>query len=352
MHEEAAVSNRVKALRLARNWSQEGLARRAGVSRAGISAIETGRLVPSVAAALGLADAFGLRVEDLFHRPAPSVPAWAWSPACDPIRYWHAEVNGRVLLYPAEQTALGVAAADGQLRDGDRVEHPQAAPHETLVLASCDPAMGLLASQLARRSGYRLLAWQRSSTKALDLLAQGLVHVAGVHWGREGQSDENVAAIRNRLGDGYTLLRVAVWDEGIAVTLGLGLRSVDGLLAARLRWVGREPGSVARQRLDDLLADRPAPRRIAGDHRGVAQAVRWGWADAGICHRLVCEEAGLDFVGLARESYDLCWPKALDDDPRIEALVATIQSADYRMLLGELPGVDARSAGELAALNN
>ncbi|MGO8745706.1 MAG: helix-turn-helix transcriptional regulator [Thermoguttaceae bacterium] len=42
MPEKQPLQNRVRAHRLAHGWSQEELAARAGVSRAGISAIERG----------------------------------------------------------------------------------------------------------------------------------------------------------------------------------------------------------------------------------------------------------------------------------------------------------------------
>src|SRR5947209_583539 len=112
------LSNSVRDRREGRGWSQGELARRAGLSRAGVSAVETGRLVPSAAAALALAAALGVRVEDLFALapscPAAEPPSWAWGPpAGAPGRYWRAEVAGRTLLYPAEPTALGVVPHDG-----------------------------------------------------------------------------------------------------------------------------------------------------------------------------------------------------------------------------------------------
>ena len=58
--------NDLRDRRTLRGWSQEQLARRSGLSRAGISAIETDRLIPSAAAALALAAALECRVEDLF----------------------------------------------------------------------------------------------------------------------------------------------------------------------------------------------------------------------------------------------------------------------------------------------
>src|SRR5271170_5018461 len=85
-------------------WSQEQLARRSGLSRAGISAIETGRLIPSAAAALALAAALECRVEDVFSLGVRETrePAWAWSPRHGPCRFWKAEVGGRMTLYPAD----------------------------------------------------------------------------------------------------------------------------------------------------------------------------------------------------------------------------------------------------------
>src|SRR4051794_20659284 len=174
--------NRVREYRRVRGWSQADLARRAGLSRAGVSAIEIDRLVPSVSAALSLAAAFGCPVEALFGagQSRQSDPAWAWPPAQSPCRFWLAEVRGRTLRYPAEATAAGVTAHDGVCRAGADFPTADADPAATLVLASCDPAAGLLAADYARVSGFRLLALPRSGRQALALLGRGLVHVAGV----------------------------------------------------------------------------------------------------------------------------------------------------------------------------
>ena len=63
------LENEVRAYRTRLGWSQEELASRSGLSRAGISAIETGRLVPSTAAALALASALECTVEAIFRLP-------------------------------------------------------------------------------------------------------------------------------------------------------------------------------------------------------------------------------------------------------------------------------------------
>ena len=47
----------------------------------------------------------------------------------------------------------------------------------------------------------------------------------------------------------------------------------------------------------------------------MAEAVRCGWADVGVCHRLAAEEAGLPFLPVRQEGFDLCYPAATEGDP-------------------------------------
>jgi len=154
--------------------------------------------------------------------------------------------------------------------------------------------------------------------------------------------------VRSELGAGYKLLRVARWEEGIVFAPGRRLPSVRAAAQSDLCWIGREDGSGARQCLDEVLVGtRVVPRFMASDHRGVAEAVRSGCADAGVCLRLVSEEAGLDFLGVREEAYDLCFPARCENDPRIRALLEVVRSPAYRKALGELPGYDSAEAGEL-----
>jgi molybdate-binding protein/DNA-binding XRE family transcriptional regulator len=354
MSTEKSVTNRVKASRLARGWSQDELAVKAGISRAGVSAIETERLVPSTAAALALAAALGCSVEDLFQLgPIPNQPpVWAWQPQREPCRYWRAAVAGQELLYPAEATNLGVIGHDGICNQKSLRETKRAAPSETLVVASCDPAIALLASHFNRRSGFRMIAFPRSSREALALLAKGIVHAAGVHFAQAGQSDRNAQVSREHLPGGFQLLRVACWQEGITVAPRLQIKTVGAAVRSRGRWIGRESGSAARELLDELLANRRGPRHVAHGHRGVAEAVRSGLADFGVCLRLVGEELGLDFLAVRKEEYDLCIPAELEGDPRIQALVDTVRSAEYRSEVGDLPGYDSSCTGELARISD
>ncbi|MES2793535.1 MAG: substrate-binding domain-containing protein [Planctomycetota bacterium] len=349
------LQNQVKIFRQARGWSQDELARRAGISRTEVSAIEIRRLVPSVATALTLAAALECRVDDLFALAKAEPPAdeWAWEPSQDPCRFWRAEIGRRHLLYPAESGSVGVVAHDGVLSRGQLQPQNAQNASDTLVMACCDPAVGLLVRELAATLRVRLLVLKRSSSEALRLLAAGLVHLAGVHLASAEQSGGNAAIIRERLGTGYRLLKMARWEEGLALGPGSGITTVQGAVEGRSskqNWVGREVGSGARQCLDELFDGRPAPKKIARDHAGVAEAIRCGWADVGVCLKLTAEEAGLEFLSVRQESYDICYRAEFEPDPRFQALLTVCRSPSFRKLLGELPGYEVAHTGELEVI--
>lgn len=62
----ASLSNRLKVLRAERDWTQEELARRVGVTRKTISTVERAVFVPSTILALRLARELEVAVEEVF----------------------------------------------------------------------------------------------------------------------------------------------------------------------------------------------------------------------------------------------------------------------------------------------
>lgn len=60
------MKNRLKVLRAERDWSQQDLAERLGVSRQSVNAIETGRYDPSLPLAFRIAAVFERSIEEIF----------------------------------------------------------------------------------------------------------------------------------------------------------------------------------------------------------------------------------------------------------------------------------------------
>ncbi|WP_265587286.1 helix-turn-helix transcriptional regulator [Sphingomicrobium arenosum] len=60
------MKNRLKVLRAERDWSQQALADKLGVSRQSVNAIETGKYDPSLPLAFTIAEVFDLAIEEIF----------------------------------------------------------------------------------------------------------------------------------------------------------------------------------------------------------------------------------------------------------------------------------------------
>ena len=99
--------------------------------------------------------------------------------------------------------------------------------------------------------------------------------------------------------------------------------------------------------LEALAAVRP-PCPTGAD---IAQAVRSGRADCGVATRAVAQAAGLDFVPLVWERFDLALRRRSYFLPGPQALFRFIGTAAFRERAAELGGYDVSEAGEVRWLN-
>jgi putative molybdopterin biosynthesis protein len=349
---KAIFSNQVRNKRLTLGLTQTQLAEQAGISRSAVTAIEGNNLIPSVAAALAIAKVLGTNVEHLFGQELTSNESevWALQPVASSTACWQADINGRTVLIPVLSSPNCCFPPD-RILGSTQIVNTKCRADETLVVACCDPAVGVLASHFHATTGLRMLFLPCSSSQAIDMLRAGLVHMAGIHYSTNEHPERNAQYIKSQLGTGFEVVRVARWNEGIAVRSESRFRSVRATTNAKLTWIGREVGSGARQCLDRLLKGRTVPRFIASNHRGVAESIKSGYADAGVCLQLTCLEAGLDFIPVQEEEYDLCFPREIASDRRIQGLLSTLRTKSYRDFLSQLPGYDGAETGNLYSVN-
>jgi molybdate-binding protein/DNA-binding XRE family transcriptional regulator len=338
--------------------TQDELARRAGLSRQALHAIETARSVPSTAAALRLASVLSVPVEELFWlEEGAAIRAELAGPMA--ARVALAEIDGRWVAHPlASGEALHVAA-DG-LRKGARIE-PLRPVHElrrNVLVAGCDPALGLLAARTSGRD-FRLAWVDAPSETALAHLRGGRAHVAGAHLLDEESGEYNVPFVRELFrGRAMVVVTLASWELGFAVARGnpLRIRRAADLARRSVRLVNRAPGAGARKLLDRLLQAEGVPARsipgygrIASGHLEAAQTVRGSGADVAVVPRAVALAHGLGFVPLSRERFDLVLPRESLSDERIARALAVLASRSFRRELSALSGFDVARCGRIAA---
>jgi molybdopterin molybdotransferase/putative molybdopterin biosynthesis protein len=369
----ASIGKAVADARIAHGLSQSELARRSGISRQALGAIESGAYHPGVAIAIRLARELGASVETLFgeveDEPSTLIHAsWHQDPrrrrTATQTRVALARVRGKVVAVEQPSAHLTLSPAGGVVQrtrrnraDVATFQHPDEID-STLLIAGCDPAATILADWLARRrSQVRAVILPCSSSAALQALVDGRAHVAGVHLRDQRSGEYNLApinrAMRNRRA---TVVNFARWELGLATAPGnpLGIRGFADLARPGLRIANREQGSGARSTLDQALDELSIHgERIAGyqfevgGHLEVAAAIAAGLADIGVTIRLGADAYGLHFIPHREERYDLVIMPEETDTPPIKAMLEALTSRRFAREISQLCGYDTAQMGQV-----
>ena len=370
---DTRVRTAVKAMRQRLEIQQGDLAKAIGVSRQTLSSIEAGETVPSTQIALALGRELRCRVEDLFSLRSDGLvidAEFVREVDRNPIDARRARVSlGWVgerwvarLLETDEALAVGTPAdgiaclsgEKGRVRAQVRPLRDLESLHRNLLVAGCDPALGLLGRHLEERFHGPRLHWiEKASRPALEELALGRVHLAGMHLLGEGGVAENAVAVRARFGtEPMVLVTLASWEQGFVSRPGRKYKRVSDVERKGTRVIAREAGAGAQELLESLFrkAGRAfknvVPVAVARGHRAVAQMVAMGVGDVGVATRSAAGSFGLHFEPLAEARFDLVFPVTLASDSRVQALLDCLSNARFRQDLGGMTGYRTARTGE------
>lgn len=214
-----------------------------------------------------------------------------------------------------------------------------------------------------RESNSGLASLPEGSEEGLRRLTRGEVMVAAIHLHRIDGNDDtaNIVAVADAPGlHDAVVIALARREQGILVAPGnpLGLRDMASIAASGARMAQRPQGAGAQL----LLLALAAQSRIGLDRLNlakpasptgpdVAQAVRTGRVDCGIATRSVAAAAGLDFVPLTWERFDLVVRQRDYFMPGPQALFDFVRSNGLRERAAELGGYDVGDAGAVRLVN-
>jgi len=151
------------------------------------------------------------------------------------------------------------------------------------------------------------------------------------------------------------LISFAQREQGLLTAPGnpLGLLSVADALKKQASFAFRPEGAGAQQLLHAMLnhaqiaAKQIEPALIAPTGPDIAQAIRSGHADCGIATRSVATAAGVGFVPLITERFDLLMRQRDSYRPPLRRFLGLLRQPVFAERALELGGLDVASAGEV-----
>ena len=233
------------------------------------------------------------------------------------------------------------------------------APAPPIVGGSHDP----LLEWALRESGSGLASLPEESEAGLRRLTRGEVMIAAIHLhGLECDDVQaNVSAVADAPGlHDAVLISFARREQGIVTAPGnpLKLSDIASVAKSRARLAQRPPGAGAQLLLLALLArahiaanDLALMTPVCATGMDIAQAVRSNRADCGIATRSVALPAGLNFLPITWEHFDLVLRRRDYFLPGPQALFGFMRTAALREHALELGGYDVDAIGAVRLVN-
>lgn len=232
-------------------------------------------------------------------------------------------------------------------------------PAPPILGGSTDP----LLEWALRESGCGLASLPEGSEAGLLRLGRREAMLAAIHLhGLHGDAaSANVEAVGHASGlHDAVVIGFARREQGLLVAPGNphGIGGIAQIARSPLRMAQRQDGAgaqllllslLAREQIDlrDIRTIRPACA-TGGD---LAQAIRAGHADCGIATRAVAQAAGLEFVTLVWENFDLVLRQRDYFLPGPSALFGFVRSDRFRQRATELGGYDLSVCGTVRLVN-
>lgn len=214
-----------------------------------------------------------------------------------------------------------------------------------------------------RESNSGLASLPEGSEEGLRRLTRGEVMIAAIHLHRLDGDDEtaNPDAVADAAGlHDAVVIAFARREQGIVVAAGnpLGLSDMASVATSRARMAQRPAGAGAQLLLLALLAragiaadDLKLAKPAFPTGPDIAQAIRAGRIDCGIATRSVAKSAGLDFLPLAWERFDLVMRQRDYFMKGPQALFGFMRHAGFPERAAELGGYDVGDAGVVRLVN-
>jgi len=195
------------------------------------------------------------------------------------------------------------------------------------------------------------------SSGGLAAAKRGESDISGTHLIDERTGEYNVPFLKKmEISNKVYLVRGYDREQGFVTAKGnpKKIKGARDLAGSGISFINRNPGSGTRILFDlelkkaakiEGISQEELKNKITGyeieakSHSGVAAAVAFGRADAGLAIRTVAHQYGLSFVPLKEEKYDFVIPREKFEKPAVSAFLRVLKSTEFKKELKKTPGL-------------
>lgn len=271
--------------------------------------------------------------------------------------------SGSITTLTEADGIIRIPANTEGLTEGETIKaellRPLAAIEQTVVITgSHDNTLDLLADQIRRGTGTVSISSSHvGSMGGLMAIKKGACHMAGSHLLDPEDGSYNISYIKRYLpNESLWVVNLVMREQGLIVPKAnpKGIQGLEDLKQGDLSFINRQPGSGTRilmgYKMESLGIK---PHEIQGyaneeyTHMSVAVAVLSGRADAGLGIHAAARALDLSFIPIVTEEYDLIIPDRFFHTKKIQTLIQTIKTEDFKTRVQAMGGYGTEKTGEI-----
>ncbi|MBD3609417.1 MAG: helix-turn-helix transcriptional regulator [Gammaproteobacteria bacterium] len=228
-----------------------------------------------------------------------------------------------------------------------------------LISGSDDPLFNRIVMKLAGQMQSRsLVSYTSTGTKlGLELLSRHRADVCAIHWGPASQSNTRHPALLKQFSQhsDWVLIRMCKRQQGLMIRKDMyqGDNNISAFTQPHIRWSMRQEGAGSQRFLLDVLQQHNIDienlnqASVAYSERDAASKIVMDEADVALGAQSAATEAGLAFIPLGWEAFDLALYRGIYFRNLFQALLQELGNEETQQLAAQLGGYDFEELGEM-----
>jgi len=231
-----------------------------------------------------------------------------------------------------------------------------------LMIGSHDLSIDVLVDQIKKEElGFELNIQSVGSLSGLVSLKRGECHLAGAHLldPKTGQYNKKHINDFFKNYQEIAVMNLVNREQGLMVKKDnpKKIEKIIDLKEKDIKFINRQRGSGTRVLFDYLLDENNIDKKVIQGynteeltHMGAAVQIAEGSADSALGIRAAAEAAGLDFIPIKKEKYDIIFKANMLKDKRIKKIIEIIQSNKFQNSVKSLKGYELKDSGKISII--